>query len=61
MKSEDRKVAVITQNVDELHRRAGTENLIELHGSLFKTICIKCWHEEKNYDSPICEALRDKG
>lgn len=61
MKDQGKRVVVITQNVDELHRRAGTENLIELHGSLFKTICIKCWHECSNYDSPICEALRGKG
>jgi len=52
---------VITQNVDELHRRAGTQDLVELHGSLFRTRCLKCAHEESNYESPICEGLRDKG
>ena len=29
-----RRLTVITQNVDELHQRAGTEGVIELHGSL---------------------------
>ena len=32
LKKEDRDVTVITQNIDELHQRAGTENVIELHG-----------------------------
>lgn len=27
-----RRVMVITQNIDELHRRAGTKNLLEIHG-----------------------------
>ncbi|NIG57919.1 NAD-dependent protein deacylase sirtuin-5, mitochondrial isoform X2 [Pontoporia blainvillei] len=27
-----RRVAVITQNIDELHRKAGTKNLLEIHG-----------------------------
>ncbi|MEQ2219159.1 hypothetical protein XENOCAPTIV_013390, partial [Xenoophorus captivus] len=27
-----RKVTVITQNIDELHRRAGSKNLLEIHG-----------------------------
>jgi len=52
---------VITQNIDELHRRAGTQDLIELHGSLFRTRCLKCGDLRSNYDSPICEGLRGKG
>ena len=61
LKSQGKKVVVITQNIDELHKRAGTENLIELHGSLFRTQCLKCGEITNNYDSPICEALRGKG
>ena len=52
---------MITQNIDELHRRAGTENLIELHGSLFRTLCTNCQEVTMNYESPICEALRHTG
>jgi len=52
---------IITQNIDELHQRAGSRNVIELHGSLFKTRCTKCGTVEANFDSPICESLRDKG
>lgn len=32
----------ITQNVDDLHRKAGTENLIEMHGNIFRARCLKC-------------------
>jgi len=56
-----KKVVVITQNIDELHRRAGTENLLELHGSLFKVRCTKCGAVTENRDSPICPALRGRG
>ena len=34
-----------TQNVDGLHRRAGSEHVIELHGSLARTYCIDCGRE----------------
>ena len=30
------------QNIDELHTTAGTKNLLELHGSLFRVRCIDC-------------------
>ncbi|MCS7019861.1 MAG: NAD-dependent deacylase [Cytophagales bacterium] len=33
---EDFEVTVVTQNVDDLHERAGSKNVIHLHGSLFK-------------------------
>lgn len=32
MKEKGRSVTAITQNIDELHQRAGTEDVIELHG-----------------------------
>ena len=34
--------AVITQNVDGLHERAGTRNLVEVHGSLELARCLLC-------------------
>lgn len=34
--------AVITQNIDRLHRRAGTRELIELHGSIETSSCTTC-------------------
>ena len=32
----DHKVTIVTQNVDDLHERAGSTNVIHLHGELFK-------------------------
>jgi NAD-dependent deacetylase len=34
--------AVVTQNVDRLHRKAGTRRLIEVHGSIDTSSCISC-------------------
>lgn len=33
---------LVTQNVDGLHQRAGSERVIEIHGSLFRTKCSSC-------------------
>ena len=33
---------VITQNVDGLHEKAGSKNILEYHGCLFKLRCISC-------------------
>ena len=34
-------LTLITQNVDDLHRRAGSRAMIELHGSLFRSRCVR--------------------
>ncbi len=34
--------AVITQNIDNLHQMAGSKNVLELHGTLYKNYCVKC-------------------
>ncbi len=34
--------AVITQNIDRLHRRAGTAELVEVHGSIATCSCLAC-------------------
>jgi NAD-dependent deacetylase len=34
--------AVITQNIDMLHRRAGTRELVEVHGSIATCSCLRC-------------------
>lgn len=34
--------AVITQNIDGLHQAAGSENVIELHGSVLRNYCTRC-------------------
>ena len=33
---------VITQNIDRLHRAAGSVNVIEVHGSIAHSICLEC-------------------
>ncbi len=38
--------AVITQNIDGLHQKAGSENVLELHGSIHRNYCQIC---EKEY------------
>ena len=34
--------AVITQNIDGLHQKAGSKNVLELHGSIHRNRCLKC-------------------
>ena len=36
---------VITQNIDGLHRKAGSRNVTEIHGSLRETYCLQCGKE----------------
>ncbi|OTF81274.1 NAD-dependent protein deacylase sirtuin-5, mitochondrial-like [Euroglyphus maynei] len=55
--SPQRQVIVVTQNIDELHRRAGMKRVLELHGSLFKTRCTQCNAVKTNYSIPIVPAL----
>jgi NAD-dependent deacetylase len=58
--------AVITQNIDGLHRDAGSGNVIELHGTNRMAACQHCWKEwpatdiiarvEKGDEAPDCDA-----
>ena len=34
--------AIITQNIDGLHQKAGSKNVYELHGSVHRNYCVKC-------------------
>ena len=40
--------AVITQNIDGLHQKAGSKNVLELHGSVLRNYCMNC---NKFYDA----------
>jgi len=42
--------AVITQNVDNLHRRAGSTTVYELHGNIERNYCIGCGRQFANQD-----------
>jgi NAD-dependent deacetylase len=37
--------AVITQNIDDLHQRAGSRRVLELHGHMRQATCIRCYKE----------------
>ena len=50
-------VNVITQNVDDLHERAGSSSVLHLHGELMKVRSLT--HEERVYTLP-CDKLTDK-
>jgi NAD-dependent deacetylase len=49
-------VTVVTQNVDNLHRRAGSRRIFELHGNIERNYCIKCrtfYNEDPDIESNI--------
>ncbi len=37
--------AVVTQNIDGLHQKAGSKTVYELHGSVYRNRCIRCGKE----------------
>ena len=41
------QVVVLTQNIDGLHKKAGSSNILELHGSIVKIKCSVCNYNEK--------------
>ena len=53
--------AVVTQNIDGLHQKAGSKNVYELHGSVLRNYCVKCkkfYSAEyifNNNDVPRCD------
>ena len=62
LESKGKLKAVVTQNIDGLHQKAGTEKVFELHGSVLRNYCMKCnkfYDAEKIFDSeeaiPTCE------
>ena len=55
-----------TQNVDGLHRRAGSVRLVEIHGNLFLTRCSRCsrppfFDEAEHERPPFCPACAKQG
>ena len=58
---EGRLLAVVTQNIDGLHQKAGSKNVLELHGSVLRNYCTRC---HKSYSAefvknskgvPLCD------
>jgi NAD-dependent deacetylase len=46
---------LITQNVDGLHQRAGSQRVIELHGNIWKLRCNSCGFEKVDMRAPLPE------
>ena len=42
LEQQGKLTAVVTQNIDELHQRAGSRNVLELHGSVYRNHCMEC-------------------
>ncbi len=40
------ELVLVTQNVDGLHARAGSRDVIELHGNIMRTVCFRCGMED---------------
>lgn len=57
------EVLIVTQNIDNLHERAGSENLIHMHGELLKIRCTRCarpftWTEDLGLDHKCPDCYR---
>ena len=50
LEKKDKLKAIITQNIDGLHQRAKSKNVLELHGSIYRNRCMDC---NKFYDEDI--------
>ena len=37
--------SIITQNIDTLHQKAGSHNIIEMHGTMQTLTCTQCYHQ----------------
>jgi len=40
-----RLVGLITQNIDQLHQKAGSQRVVEVHGNVRRATCIACYRE----------------
>ncbi len=49
--------AVVTQNIDGLHQKAGSKKVLELHGSIHRNYCMTCG---KSYDAEQMQKMLQK-
>ena len=60
LEQEGKLLAVVTQNIDGLHQKAGSKKVYELHGSVLRNYCTKCgrFHSAEfvrdSKDVPLC-------
>lgn len=57
LESRDTLEAVITQNIDGLHEDAGSEDVIEIHGSSERVVCRDCG--QRTAAAPVRERVRE--
>ncbi|MDZ4735596.1 MAG: NAD-dependent deacylase [Rhodospirillaceae bacterium] len=58
-------VLIVTQNIDDLHERAGSRNLVHMHGEILRTRCLACeaigeWRDDLSVDL-ACAACDARG
>jgi NAD-dependent deacetylase len=57
--------AVVTQNIDGLHQRAGSREVVEVHGSIREAVCLRCGErvrlEQPAPECPHCGELMKPG
>lgn len=58
LQSSSHHVTVVTQNIDDLHERAGSQNVLHLHGQIMKS---RCGSDETLHDCPGDINLGDTG
>ena len=56
LEAEGHLAAVVTQNIDGLHQKAGSKNVYELHGSVLRNYCVKC---HKFYPAEVVRDAKD--
>lgn len=61
LEQEGHLAAVVTQNIDGLHQKAGSKTVFELHGSVLRNYCVRCRKfypaeaVQKAKDIPLCD------
>ncbi len=53
LEAEKESFILITQNIDGLHAKAGSRNILELHGNIWKVRCTECETVSDNTEVPI--------
>jgi NAD-dependent deacetylase len=55
LESKKPRFTLVTQNVDGLHDRAGSRNVVKLHGDIWTLRCVKCHRERRDERTPLPE------
>lgn len=50
LQNSKQEVTLVTQNIDDLHERAGSTNVIHMHGELMRALCANC---DQRWDAPV--------